>query len=489
MRGVSKSFGGIHALEGVDLTVRRGKIHAIVGHNGAGKSTLIKCLAGAYSPSRGDILIDGQPLAHGVPGAALAAGIRVVYQELSLFPSLTVAENLATGRQEHGLVRWRERERRARDELAELGLSIDPRSRVEQLSVGRQQMIEIARALSSGARLVVLDEPTSALSHPEAAELFRLVRRLADQGVAFLLISHFLNEVLEHADEVTVLRSGRRVDSLPVAGLDARTLVQLSLGDVDEVMASTYEDAERRLPSRTSAPVLVRAQNVSSPPTVKDMSLDVGVGEVVVVYGELGAGQEELCETVFGLHPVRRGTLNVLGHRVHRASPEFVRDLGVGFIPADRRRALALANPIYQNISLANLRQLARVGVRQNRERELADQLIQRLGIRGATPNGLTAGLSGGNQQKALFARWLVTPPRLLVLCEPTRGMDVRAKSEVLRVVQQLARQGTGVLIATSEPETALAVADRVLVASRGRLVADLADRTITNHDLVEAAA
>jgi ribose transport system ATP-binding protein len=487
VQDLTKAFGGIRALRGVSLDVRPGEIHAIVGHNGAGKSTLIKCLSGAQRADSGSIWVDGSPVPPGDPAAARERGLGVVYQELSLFPSLTVAENLHIGLSHRGTFASLGRQvRQARRHLDELGLAIDPRATIDSLSIGQQQLVEIARVLSSGARLVVLDEPTSSLSVPETRALFQVVHSLAQRGVGFILISHFIDEVLEHADRVTVLRGGQHVGTHNVSDVSPRELVELSLGSVDTVMTSTYENAASTLPQRSLAPLVMIGRNVHVPPEVHDMDIEVAAGEIVVVYGDLGSGHEALCEAMFGLHQLQSGRLVVLGHDISRRTSEFVRDLGVGYIPADRRSALALENPLWQNVTLASLRKIARVGLRTSAERETTGQLVEQLGVRGASADSVTSSLSGGNQQKALFARWLIDPPKLLLLCEPTRGMDVGAKSDVLHTVTRLARSGTAVLLATSEPETALGVADRIVVARRGSIVADLHGRDVTRHDLVE---
>ncbi|QBJ96605.1 sugar ABC transporter ATP-binding protein [Rhodococcus sp. ABRD24] len=492
LNGISKRFGPTQALSDVHLDVRRGEIHALLGHNGAGKSTLIKTLAGVNIPDQGSISINGVPASITGPKDALAAGISVVYQELSLFGSLTVAENLvgSTGGGLDlggGLVRRGAINKRAAQELQQMGLDIDPDRKVDSLPIGEQQMVEIGRALFSGAQIVVLDEPTSALSPAETEVLFDLVQSMARKGVSFILISHFLDEIMDNADRVTVMRAGRAVDTVEVSRTSKRDLLALSLGDPDNVMTSTYGDSTTTLPPRMEGPLVLRATGVHVAPRVRSFDLHVHRGEIVSVYGEIGSGHEDFADTVFGMQSLSGGELVVLGHLVYRADSELMREYGVGYIPSDRRRALALEKSVSDNISIAALRHVSSGPLRPLRERKLAQRLIDRLGIRGARPTLPINGLSGGNQQKALIARWLVHPPRLLVLCEPTRGMDLRAKSDVLRTVADLRDRGTSVLLITSEPETALAIADRVLVARRGEIVTDFSDCTLTNRDLIEA--
>ena len=492
LQGVSKRFGPTQALNRVDLDVRRGEIHALLGHNGAGKSTLIKTLAGVHVPDEGSILLDGKPLRCERPADALAAGIAVVYQELSLFGSLSVAENIV-GSAGGGLdlagtvVRPSAIVARARAQLSQMGLDIDARRKVDTLPVGEQQMVEIGRTLSSGARIIVLDEPTSALSPAETRVLFTLVRAMADQGIAFILISHFLDEIMSHADRVTVMRGGQSVATVEVAATSKRELLALSLGDPDEILESTYTDTGTLLPPRREGALALRATGVHLAPRVRSFDVAVRRHEIVAIYGEIGCGHEDFAEALFGMARIDGGELVVLGHVVDRPDSEAMREHGVGYIPSDRRRALAVERSISDNITLPALAHISRTVLRPRRERALSRRLIEWLGIRSAGSSAPIKSLSGGNQQKALIARWLLHPPKLLVLSEPTRGMDLRAKSDVLRAIVGLRERGTTVVITTSEPETALAVADRVLVARRGGIVADYSDCTLTARDLVEA--
>lgn len=492
LREVTKRFGPTVALDRVNLDVRRGEIHALLGHNGAGKSTVIKTLAGVHVPDGGSILLEGRPLVCQRPADAIANGIAVVYQELSLFGSLSVAENLIGCNgggldMRGGIVRPRSMVAQARSLLARMGLDIDPTRPVDTLPVGEQQMVEIGRTLSSGAKIIVLDEPTSALSQSETQVLFKLVRSMAAQGISFILISHFLDEIMGHADRVTVMRGGRSEATLEVAGTTKRELLALSLGDPDRILESTYADTGTQLPPRTRAPLVLRSRAVYVAPRVRSFDLEVHKAEIVAVYGEIGCGHEDFADAVFGMQHLDGGELVVLGHLRHRQNSEAMREAGVGYIPGDRRRALALARSVTDNTTLPALAHISRSVLRPPRERRLTRSMIDWLGIRGGHPNVPVESLSGGNQQKVLFARWLVHPPRLLVLSEPTRGMDLRAKSDVLRTICDLRERGTAVLLTTSEPETALAVADRVLVARRGMIVADFSDCTVNSRDLVEA--
>lgn len=487
LRRISKSYGTINALKAVDFDVRPGEIHALVGENGAGKSTLAKCLAGAVSPDSGEIIMDGRPVSFASPNDALDAGIRVVYQELSLFPSLTVAENVVVGEVlAKPWVNWGAVHEAARSYLTSIGLRIDARLRVEQLGIGQQQMIEIARALFSGGRVIVLDEPTSALSVEERSTLFRFVRELSKHGTAFVLVTHVLEEVMSNADRVTVLRDGSRVTSVPVPETTKGELIRLIIGEKSVGLQEAFEGAN--LPDASSKPVVLRAEALRVAPQVEDFSLRLHEGEVLCLYGDLAAGHLEFAEALFGLRRVTGGSIEALGRGDTFASPQVARAAGIGFIPGDRRRGLALAQPIYRNVTLAHLAQVVGVFVRKRPELQTTQRLIDRLGIRAAEPEKAAGVLSGGNQQKVLFARWLVTPPRMLVLVEPTRGMDVGAKDEILRITRELARGGTGVIVVSSEPETVFAVADRILVARRGRIVAEFVGTYVDKDDLLEAA-
>lgn len=489
LRGIRKSFGGIAALDGVSLEVAPGEVHALFGHNGAGKSTLIKTLAGAVTPDEGSVLVDGREIDVHSPKGALDAGIRVVYQELSLFGELTVAENLIAPDFRATLVNRSAVVKQARHHLATMGLDIDPNAAVENLPIGEQQMVEIGRALFSGARVVVLDEPTSALSPSETATLFGFVRQMADRGISFILISHFLDEILENAQRVTILRSGRVIDTLNVVEVTAKELVTLALGAEHEVLVGTYEDVARRLPPPRVGPVVARAAGLAVGSAVSGVDFEIGEGEIVAFYGELGCGNETIGEALFGLRRPEAGELTVLGRSVAGRNATKMRDLGVGYVPADRRAALALEQPVYRNVTLAALEKVCPWLLNRVRERRVTDSMIERLGIIGAEAGKQIGNLSGGNQQKALIARWLVDLPKLLVLAEPTRGMDVGAKSDVLRAIETVRDDGSSVVVITNEPETAVAVADRILTMRRGAIIGEFAGTSVSARDLVEAVA
>lgn len=489
-QALTKSYGGVLALARVDFDILAGEVHAVVGENGAGKSTLIKCLSGAVTADSGRISVGGKPVADWSPATALAAGVAVVHQELSLFPSLTVAENVLGARGGGTpVVRWNRMLGRAREVLAAVDLDVDPRSRLEQLPIGQQQMVEIARAMTSGARVIILDEPTSSLSPAEVELLFTFVHRLTAQGVAIVLITHFLEDVTAHADRVTVLRNGRLVQTTRRSEVTTHDLVSAMIGDAGSVLQSTYEGDAVELPPSSDAKVVLELRNVVGEPAVADMSLEVHEGEVLGVYGDLAAGHIETAQLIFGASGrPDSGRIVVDGCEVRFRSTKDARKAGIGYIPADRREALALDQPIGWNATLAHLHRISGFILSASAEREHLDKWTRELRIRGVHPHNAVGALSGGNQQKVLFARWLEFPPKVLVLVEPTRGMDVGAKSDVVRIVKETAGKGVAVLVISTEPETVLTFSDRVLVAHRGRIVAEFEGTHVSKNGLMAAA-
>lgn len=488
MRDLHKTYGGVRALDGVDFDVRLGEVHAVVGENGAGKSTMIKCLAGAVIPDQGQIQVDGKNVAFHGPAEARGAGVRVVYQELSLFDSLTVTENvLGLAGVDRPWISWSRNRRRAQSLLRDAGLRLDPHVAVSRLTIGQQQMVEIVRELSSGGRVIVLDEPTSSLSPAETKVLFDFMHDLARSGVSFVLITHFLEDVLQHADRVTVLRNGQRVDTLAIKDVTKHRLVELMIGDQSRVLTSTYEEGVVALRRKPNTPVVFALDGVVAPPRVKEFSLELHEGEVLGVYGDLASGHEILGDIASGAITPTSGRVLVRGEPARLRSGRDAKAAGIGVITGDRRQGLCLEQSVSKNMTLAVLPTLSRALLRPKHEGTLSQQLIAQLGIAGATPDKAVGALSGGNQQKVLFGRWTLSGPEVLVLVEPTRGMDVGAKSDVIRLIEQLADKGVAILVVSSEPETVLAVAHRVIVAKRGRLAVELADQTVTKSTLMEA--
>ncbi len=490
LAGVSKSFGGVTALREVDFTLRAGEIHGLVGENGAGKSTLMKIIAGVHADYAGRFLLDGRPVHFRTVRDARAAGIAMVHQELSIAPDLTVAENVFLGAQltnRFGVVQWRRMARTAREQLARLGIDVDPGRRIGELPIGLQQLVELARVLFSGARIVILDEPTSALSAPEIERLFATLRQLRSQGTSMVFISHFIDDILGVADAVTVFRNGRNVATMPAREASKGSLIASMIGHGHAGLEESYTQGIP-LPPAADSPVVLEADNLVLGRTLRGVSFDVRRGEVLGIYGFMGCGQIELARALFGRARPDRGAIRVAGRKLRRASPAAARRAGIAFVPESRRAMLFHQEPVYKNVTISVLGRLSALLLRPAQERTLAQRQIENLRIRAPDADALLGTLSGGNQQKVGLARWLSWPPRVLVLSEPTRGMDVGAKDEVVRIVRELRAQGIAVVIASAEPETVLAMADRILVLRKGELVKQFAGEVVSKDRLLEAA-
>jgi ribose transport system ATP-binding protein len=491
LHGITKAFGGVEALRGVDFALVPGEIHGLVGENGAGKSTLMKIIAGVHAEYGGEMRLDGRPVRFRSPRDARDAGIGMVHQELSIVPALSVAENVLLGAQplnRAGLVAWRRMRARARDQLAALGIRVDPDAPAGALPLGLQQMVELARVLLSGARVVILDEPTSALSPPEVERLFALLARLRGIGRSVVFISHFLDDVLRVSDTVTVLRNGRGVGAAPAREVDKAWLIHRMIGAGHERLEESYTDAIA-LPPRTEAPVVLEADGLSAAGLFEDASLRVHAGEVLGVYGFMGSGQLELARALAGKLPLGRGTVRVDGRpaRLRGGTPAAKR-AGIAFVPESRRAMLFAQEPVYRNITIAVLERIGRILVRPRVERRIAEGHVRTLGVRPPRVDLPVGQLSGGNQQKVALARWLTHLPRVLLLSEPTRGMDVGAKDDVVRIVRGLRERGIAVVVASSEPETVLSLADRILVMRRGSLAEEFAGEALGKDRLLAAA-
>ncbi len=488
LSSVSKSFGGVAALQAVDFTLEPGEIHGLVGENGAGKSTLMKIIAGVHHEYDGTMELDGRTVRFRSAREALAAGIGMVHQELSVVPELSVAENVYLGVQplRMGVIDWAAMRRGAREHLSALGIDLDPRTRLGSLPVGLQQLVEIARVLFSGARILILDEPTSALSPPETERLFTALRRLRAQGRSMIFISHFLDDVLTICDRVTVLRNGSGVATEPCARIDKTWIIARMIGGHGELEES-YQ-AERTLAPPPSTPPVLRVAGLTRASQFRDISLDVRPGEVLGLYGFMGSGQLEVARSLAGRPPAHAGTIEVNGRRRRIRSTAAARRAGIALVPESRRLMLFAREPIFKNITISILDRINRLLLRPAREREIAQTHIARLRIRTPNSDRAVGTLSGGNQQKVGLARWLTHPPRILVLNEPTRGMDVGAKEDVLKIVHGLRDQGMAVIVASAEPETVLALADRILVMKKGEVVRHFADETVSKERLLAAA-
>ena len=490
LQGITKSFGGVEALRGVDFALCAGEIHGLVGENGAGKSTLMKIIAGVHPEFSGRFLVDGQETRFRSVRDARAAGIAMVHQELSVAPDLTVAENVFLGNQPTnrlGIVQWRRMAREASEQLARFGIDVDPTSRLGDLPIGLQQLIEIARVLFSGARIIILDEPTSALSPPEVERLFATLWRLRDEGTGIVFISHFLEDILRVSDTVTVFRNGRKVAETAAAATTKGALIEAMIGRRGQALEHSYTD-DLMLPPFRDGPVVLRVNQLSLARSLHDVSFEVRSGEVLGIYGFMGCGQQELSRILFGKLKPDSGTLAVAGSPRTFASTADARRAGVALVPESRRAMLFHQEPVYKNISISILERISALLLKPRRERVIAKRQVEHLQIRPAVV-GLNLGmLSGGNQQKVALAKWLSYPPRLLVLCEPTRGMDVGAKNDVINIVRDLREKGLAIIVLSTEPETVLSLADRILVLKRGAMVREFASEPVSKDRLLEAA-
>ncbi len=469
MRGIRKSFPGVLALAGVDLDVRRGEVHVLLGENGAGKSTLMKILSGALARDAGTIEIDGRAAALASPRAARDTGIAIIHQELALVPEMTVAENIFLGRAptRFGLLDQPRMVREASTFLSRLGANIDPNQRVAELSIAQRQLVEIARALSLNARILIMDEPTSALTDRESQRLFATISGLTAQGTAIVYISHRLDEIFAIGDRITVLRDGRNVATQEVRSADRRDLIRLMANrDVDELVT--------QIP-RLHGAARLRVEGLTHGHTLHDVSFSVRSGEIVGFAGLLGAGRTEIARAIFGLEPFDQGTIFVDEKPVVIRSASDAIAAGIGFVTEDRKReGLVLSRSVRDNIALPILRRLARLGiVRRAEEQATAESSVRELNIRTPSVGQLAQNLSGGNQQKIVLAKWLATGARILFLDEPTRGIDVGSKAEIYMLINELAAAGVAIVLMSSDLPEVLALSDRVLVMREGRIAGE----------------
>ena len=482
LKDISKNFRSIQALEHVNFELYEGEVHALVGENGAGKSTLMRILAGIYTEYEGSYFLDGKEIRLHTPREALENGIGMIHQELSVIPELSVAENLFLGRQpltRWGSVDWRTMNRVAQKELHELGFDLDVQQALEHFSLGTQQVIEVFRTILSGARVLIMDEPTSALSPTEVSELLELVNTLRQQGRSIIYISHFLDEVLQVADRITVLRNGISVATLTREEASLDKLIELMLGR--EVSRTTHpEDITSEYEG-----TLLEIKGLTSD-AFTDIDISLGRGEIVGVYGAIGAGHFDLARALFGVYKFDSGTIILDGETFpHNHSSRYAIDHGLAYAIESRRKSLLMDEPIFRNITMPHLAKIGKLIPQRAEEIKVAEPAIAQVNVIPPDPLNPVGKLSGGNQQKVAIARWLTFPPKVLIMSEPTRGMDVGAKSEVLGLLRKFRDEGYGVIVASSEPETILAVCDRIIVMSHGKIVARMENKDLDKDSLM----
>jgi monosaccharide-transporting ATPase len=491
IRGLAKSFPGVKALQGVDFAVRRGEVHALMGENGAGKSTLIKVLTGVYPPDGGTILLDGVEIHAASPKAAEALGISTVYQEVNLIPHLSIAENICLGRQptRFGIIRWRAMARRAEAALARVDLKLDVHQPLSACSIAIQQMIALARALDVSAKLLVLDEPTSSLDEKEVEELFKVLRKLRAEGLGIVIVTHFLDQVYAISDRITVLRDGHLVGEYETATLPRTELVSRMIGKaLSQLPPIQHDDNPQGGPRREP---LVELRQFGRAGSINPLDMTIGKGEVVGLAGLLGSGRTEIARLIFGIDKAQTGEMLLEGNPASITSPRRAIRAGFAFTPENRKVEGIIPHlSVRENIILAlQARQGAVKTLSRGEQENIAEKFIQLLGISTPGTEQLLMNLSGGNQQKVLLARWLATQPRLLILDEPTRGIDVGAKAEILKLVQSLRQQGMAILFISSELEEVVRDSERVVVLRDRAKVGELSGKQITEENIMHTIA
>ena len=493
MTGISKSFPGVHALQDVSLEIYPGECLALMGENGAGKSTLMKVLSGVYAPDAGTVEIQGTQVTLTNPHQAQQLGISIIYQEFNLFPNMSVEENVFIGREPSrgGVVDRRTLRQNTRELLDRLGVRLHPGAPVGDLSVAQQQMVEIAKALSYNARIVIMDEPTSALTDTEVTALFEIIRGLKQQNLGVIFISHRIEEVLEIADRIEVLRDGRNAGEILTADATPARIVQMMVGRplsdlFQKEVSEAVGDPVLEVRGVSRAP----AKGDTSSTSIQDISFAIRSGEIVGLAGLVGSGRTELARSIFGADRIDSGQILVEGKPVALKHPLDAIELGIGLVPEDRKQqALVLGLPVRENVSLANLGALTTAGfVRRSAERTITQRFIDALQIRTPSMEQKVVNLSGGNQQKVVLAKWLALNPKLLIVDEPTRGIDVGAKAEVHLLLSRLAQQGVGILMISSELPEILGMSDRILVMREGRIAGELSRAEATQEAIMSLA-
>jgi len=484
MRNITKRFPGVLALSDVNFDARRGEVHALLGENGAGKSTLMKIIAGVYTRDNGDMIFKGKHVHFSNPRQAQIAGITTIYQELNQVAQLSITENIFMGSEiERGvLLNWPEMHAQSRELLARLHLDIDPRTPIKNLGVAQQQMVEVARALHHKSDLIIMDEPTSALSMREIDELFGIIRQLKESGVSIIYISHHLDETFELSDRITVLCDGRHIATQNTNTLNTDSLIRLMVG----------RDLSEQFPKETSDPgrEILRVENLNQGTRLNNINFSVHAGEVLGIAGLVGAGRTELVRAIFGADPIDSGKILIDGKPVKIGSPRDAILNGIGLLTEDRKQqGLVLRMSVRENTTLAILERLTALQFTNRRkESELTARYIKEIAIKTPSENQIVGNLSGGNQQKVVLGKWIATQPKILIFDEPTRGIDVGAKVEIYKLMNQLARQGVAILMVSSELPEVLGMSDRILVMREGRVAGILTRAEATQEKVMELA-
>ncbi len=482
---IDKSYPGVHALDHVDFDLYEGEVHVLLGENGAGKSTFMKIVSGSLRRDSGRIFLRGQEVDIASPMHARELGIGMVYQELSVIPGLSVAENIFLGRlpkrKPLGTVDWSKATSQAKRILDDLGVDIDPGERVGNLSMGEQQLTEIAKTLSMNAQILLLDEPSSALSDEERERLFSIMRGLQEKGVAIIYVSHRLVEVPQVGQRVTVLRDGAKIGTLPVDEADEATLIRMMVGrELGEQYPKERIERGREL---------LRIEGLTVKGVLNDLNLSLHEGEILGIFGVLGAGRTDFARALFGVDPIDGGEISLDGRKVEISSPSEAIELGLGYLTEDRKDGLVPRLAIPANITLASLKKMTRLGfLKHDEERASAEKYVEELDIHTPRLSQMVEFLSGGNQQKVALAKWLCSRAKILIFDEPTRGIDVGAKVEVFRFMNDLAKQGVGIIMISSELLEVLAMADRILVMADGSFVAEYEGGQASREDLMRDA-
>ena len=471
MKNIYKSFGGVNALSDVSLSVEKGEVHALIGENGAGKSTLMKVLAGAIKKDSGEIVIDGKKQEYSTPKEALSAGVSVIYQELNLVPDLTVAENIfldsipAKG----GFVSWKSMNEESRRLLEGLGTDISPKDRIADLPVARQQMVEIAKAIKNNSRIVVFDEPSAVLGVKDSEILFSEIEKLKQQGISVIYISHRLDEIMRITDRITVLRDGKYITTQNTKDMTLEKVVEAMTGKE----YSSIQDYVEYM--KNDNEVVLEVQDICTKDLVKDISFQIKKGEVLGLAGLVGSGRTEIARAIFGADPKTKGKILMHGREIKIKSPEDAKKHGIGFVLEDRKtQGLHIKRPIFENICITGLKKYKKAGLLRNKgEYAAADEFKEKLAIKMGDRRDPVDSLSGGNQQKVSIAKWLHIQPDVLILDEPTRGVDIGAKSEIYKLIENIRREGTAILLISSEFAEILNLSDRVIVIKRGEMAGE----------------